>query len=112
MIDLTNPIRTKDGREAKYLGKLPDCSFVIAWKHRAKEHWDVDAFSKAHCTLEFENIPPEPPKLTGYIPLGVPSSPVFPVCDSMTYHQQQHSDADWAIDLSTLTAANFVQVRG
>ena len=118
MIDLNAPIRTRDGREAKYLGELPDGRHVIAWqenwRNRHTPPWRCQDFDIDRVALEFENTPPAPPPLTGYLP-------VHNVCNfggtplSLETISTRKRDGEWgkvehAIDLSTLTAANFVQV--
>jgi hypothetical protein len=103
MIDLSKPIRTKDGREAKYLGNSSSGHhvFEIVFK-QACDPKDLEK--------EFENTPLAPPKLTGFCPLSkcVELGHSRSRQDCMKYYP----DSEWLLDLSTLTEKNFIQIKG
>ena len=109
MIDLQKPIRTKDGREAKYLGELPDGRHVIASPASSRDGlvWLTDSYKTGDISRDFENIPPAPPKLTGYA-LALPHKIMGPFLTPEAAAKDM--DTSHVLDLSTLTEKNFVRV--
>jgi hypothetical protein len=107
MINLDAPIRTKDGREATYLGELPDGTHVIASKVRP-DIWCAYNCGMVPIERDYENIPPAPPKLTGFCPV-LPSGDVWGKRE--TLELKVFPKPEYAIDLSTLTEKNFVRVE-
>ncbi len=62
MIDLTKPIRTKQGKlPARVLAMDigDDWPIAIACE-KPQGEWGVNLYTEAHAELYFENIPPEP----------------------------------------------------
>jgi hypothetical protein len=110
MIDLQKPIRTKDGREAKYLGELPDGRVVLGYPAACSGRWC--AYSYDPDELEaygFSNMPPAPPKLTGYCPVYEDGYVGYKIPQIESLDRSEDFSGT-VIDLSTLTEKNFVRI--